>query len=210
MIPSSCRLLRSLIIPTVICGSIASLSGCTGPAPRHPAIGATIDRLPLLSLVDPSRRPPAFLGRVTLLNFWGTWCPPCRRELPGLVRLANRLRDEPAFQLVAISCGGRPPEDLAALETATRSFLDAAIDAAARNAIEPWADPDGLVRQIAASRYGFDAFPTTYLVGPDATIRHVWVGYRPGDETEVARALVPLLREAKETAATAGAVTDGP
>ena len=59
--------------------------------------------LTLSALADPTRRPPTFAGRVTLLKFWGTWCPPCRRELPGLVRLADRLRSEPAFQLVAVS-----------------------------------------------------------------------------------------------------------
>jgi peroxiredoxin len=31
-------------------------------------------------------------GSVVLLNFWATWCPPCRHELPGLVRLANTYR----------------------------------------------------------------------------------------------------------------------
>jgi cytochrome c biogenesis protein CcmG/thiol:disulfide interchange protein DsbE len=173
----------------------AWLAGCSGSTPPHPAVGRTVGNLPLASLVDPGRRPPTFAGRVTLLNFWGTWCPPCRRELPGLVRLADRLRTEPAFQLVAVSCGGRAPEDMAALTEATTAFLQQAVSPAQRSAIEPWADPDGRTRMLFSASYGFDAFPTTYLIGPDATIRQVWVGYRSSDEADIARAIVAALKE---------------
>jgi thiol-disulfide isomerase/thioredoxin len=184
----------------------AWLAGCAGSTPAHPAVGRTVGNLPLESLVDPGRRPPTFAGRVTLLNFWGTWCPPCRRELPGLVRLADRLRTEPAFQLVAVSCGGRAPEDMAALTEATTAFLQQAVSPSQRSAIEPWADPDGRTRMLFSASYGFDAFPTTYLIGPDATIRQVWVGYRSRDEADIARAIVAALKELAPSAhaATAG------
>jgi peroxiredoxin len=57
---------------------------------------------------------------------------------------------------------------------------------------------------IFSASFGFDAFPTTYLVGPDATIRHVWVGYRSRDEAEIASAIVATLKEAQAAAAPAG------
>jgi thiol-disulfide isomerase/thioredoxin len=169
-------------------------AGCAGPETSHPAVGRTIGNLPLVSLADPARQPPTFGGRVTLLNFWGTWCPPCRRELPGLVRLADRLRSEPAFQLVAVSCGGRAPEDMAALTESTHAFLKEAVSPAQRSAIEPWADPDGRTRMIFSASFGFEAFPTTYLIGPDARVRQVWVGYRSSDESDIARAIVAALK----------------
>lgn len=189
----------------VLCGLLtASLGlavggGCEAPSVHHPAIGRPVGRLPLASLVDPGRRPPEFRGRVTLLNFWGTWCPPCRRELPGIVRLAARLEREPSFQLVAVSCSG-VPEDLPALTETTRAFLDTALEPSLRRAIEPWADPDGGTRRIAQSLYGFEAYPTTFLVGPDATIRRVWVGYRSRDEADMAQAVLALLKEPAVTA----------
>ncbi|MFM9195034.1 MAG: TlpA family protein disulfide reductase [Planctomycetia bacterium] len=189
--------LHQLLQRLLVAAWLACLAGCGDPAREHPAVGRTVGNLPLESLVDPDRPPPTFTGRVTLLHFWGTWCPPCRRELPGLVRLADRLRGEPAFQLVAVSCGGRPPEDMPALAASTTAFLDEAVREPQRSAIEPWSDPDGRVRMIFSASFGFEAFPTTYLIGPDATIRQVWVGYRSRDEADIARALVDLLKEAK-------------
>jgi thiol-disulfide isomerase/thioredoxin len=174
----------------LIAMGIAAGSGCSDITPPHPAVGRTVGGLPLVSLADSGRPAPTFTGKVTLLNFWGTWCPPCRRELPGLVRLASRLADQPAFQLVAISCGGRLPENMPMLAESTAQLL-----AEERLSLEAWADPDGRARQIAAAMLGFSAFPTTYLVGPDATVRQVWVGYRSRDEADMARALVALLKQ---------------
>ena len=195
MIPRR-KILSSAGLAIAVCGGWMPFSaGCGGVTPAHPAVGRTVGNLPLESLADPARRRPTFVGRVTLLNFWGTWCPPCRRELPGLVRLADRLRGKPVFQLVAVSCGGRAPEDMAALTESTHAFLKEAVSPSQRSAIEPWADPDGRTRMIFSSSFGFEAFPTTYLIGPDARVRQVWVGYRSRDEAEIASAIVAILKE---------------
>ncbi|MFM1995991.1 MAG: hypothetical protein RLZZ111_378 [Planctomycetota bacterium] len=179
-----------VLVGILIAGCTAACAGCSDTGPAHPAVGRTVGRLPLVSLADGSRPAPTFAGKVTLLNFWGTWCPPCRRELPGLVRLAGRLADQPVFQLVAISCGGGLPENMPLLAESTAQLL-----AEERLPLEAWADPEGRARQIAASTLGFSAFPTTYLVGPDATVRQVWVGYRSRDEADMARALVAILKQ---------------
>ena len=197
MIPRHCHPSALLLLAAVVTW-LPFAAGCGGPEASHPAVGRTVGNLPLVSLADSTRQPPTFVGRVTLLNFWGTWCPPCRRELPGLVRLADRLRSEPAFQLVAVSCGGRAPEDMATLTESTNAFLKEAVGPAQRSAIEPWADPDGQTRMIFSASFGFDAFPTTYLVGPDAKVRQVWVGYRSRDETDIARAIVAALKESAQ------------
>ena len=195
MIPRQ-HCVSAAVVAVALCATgLPFFAGCDGPTPAHPAVGRTVGNLPLMALADPSLRPPTFAGRVTLLNFWGTWCPPCRRELPGLVRLADRLRNEPAFQLVAVSCGGRASEDIPALTASTNAFLQEAVSASQRSAIEPWADPDGRTRMIFSASFGFEAFPTTYLIGPDAKVRQVWVGYRSRDETDIARAIVSALKE---------------
>ena len=133
---------------------------------------------------------------MTLLNFFGTWCMPCRRELPGLARLAERLRPEPAFQLVAISCGTGGPDDPDKLAAITAEFL-----AEQRLSIDAWADPAGRTRLLFHSAYAFDSVPSTYLIGPDGRIRAAWSGYRQRDEADMARAIVETLKELPATAA---------
>jgi len=179
--------------------SLAAVPGCGGPPLSHPAIGRVVGNVPLVSATDPSRPPPSFTGKVTLLNFWGTWCPPCRRELPGLARIAGRLEAEPAFQLVAVSCGAGGADDITEITETTLEFL-----AAQDLAIDPWIDPDGLTRMLFSESYGFTAYPTTYLIGADARIRHVWTGYRSRDEAAVARAVVEALKASADPAPTAG------
>ncbi len=49
-----------------------------------------------------------YRGKVVLLNFWGTWCPPCRRELPDIVQLREELGPE-NFEVIGVSVGEEPP-----------------------------------------------------------------------------------------------------
>jgi thiol-disulfide isomerase/thioredoxin len=189
------------VLALVVGGGLGSamVAGCGPVREKHPAVGRRVGRLPIVSLADASRPPPRLAGRVTLLNFWGTWCPPCRRELPALVRLAERFADRSGFQLVAISCGSGGADDPGELAEATRRFLDGQ-----KLVVDTWGDPDGFTRMVFAEAYGFSAFPTTYLVGPDATIHQVWTGYRPGDEAEIATAVLGLLKALPDSAPAGG------
>jgi cytochrome c biogenesis protein CcmG/thiol:disulfide interchange protein DsbE len=168
-----------------------SLPGCRPSADSSTQLaGRPAPPLSLVPLngVSPS---PELTGRLTLLNFWGTWCPPCRRELPGLVRLANRLADEPRFQLLAVSCGGGGgPDNFTRLQQETEQFL-----ATEGLTLSAWADPSGQTRQAFARELGFDAFPTSYLIGSDGRIMAVWRGYSSTVETEIAQAVATALKQ---------------
>jgi len=188
MIPSPPPPLRRALIACLVSLGPLLAAGCGSP-PTPPAVGRKLGPLPIAPLADLTAPPPSLAGRVTLLNFWGTWCPPCRRELPGLARLAKSLAHEERFQLVAVSCagGGSPaPGDLAA-ESAEFLLGNGLVIAA-------YVFTDPLGADSLASALGLRALPATYLIGPDATVRGVWIGYRPRDEAEIAAAIVPLLK----------------
>jgi len=152
-------------------------------------VGKSVPKLSLVSLKTGDET-PTLSGKVTLLNFWGTWCPPCRQELPGLARLASRLADEPRFQLIAVSCGGGKRDDVDQLRSETEAFLKST-----RIAISPWADPTGDTRLRFTKVFGFRAYPTTYLIGPDKKILAIWTGYSPSVETQIAQSVARSLKQ---------------
>jgi thiol-disulfide isomerase/thioredoxin len=121
-------------------------------------------------------------GQVVLVNFWGTWCPPCRAEMPHLAALRDELADHPDFRLLAVSYGGGDVEDLMELEAATRAYLDQT-----KLDLPTYADPEGTTRQAFDQVAGLKGFPTTFLLDREGVIRAIWEGYAPGlvDEMEV-------------------------
>ena len=188
MIPSTMRLRRRASVATILGLAGLFATGC-GEPPAHPAVGRTLGRLPIAPIADLAAAPPPLQGRVTLLNFWGTWCPPCRRELPGLARMAAGLAHDSRFQLVAVSCAGGAAGDPADLAAETAEFL-----LGNNLAVPAYVFSDPLAADALATSLGLQALPATYLIGPDATVRRVWIGYRPRDEAEIAAALVALLK----------------
>jgi thiol-disulfide isomerase/thioredoxin len=97
-------------------------------------------------------------GHAVLLNFWATWCEPCRDEMPSLASLAAR---EQGSGLRVVAVDYREPED------AVRRFLEAT----------PVATPVALDRDGAAAKaFGVHAFPSTVAIGRDGQVRFVVMG----------------------------------
>lgn len=186
MIPPSLRHFAAILLAVLV--MIAGI-GC-GETPRHRAVGVKLASLPVASIANVSAGPVNLIGRVTLLNFWGTWCGPCRRELPGLARMANSLESERRFQLVAVSVSGGGGESAEDLVAKTGDFL-----LSQKLPISAYVFTDALAADMLSTTLGLQAVPATYLIGPDATVRHVWIGYRPQDEPDMAAAIVALLKE---------------
>lgn len=183
----ACRASRRVIVCAL--PLLVAWLGCDAGRRDHPAVGRTLGAMPLVPLGRDAAA-PELTGKVTLLNFWATWCPPCRRELPGLARIAARLEDEPRFQLVAVNVGSGGGDDPATLATETRGFLDSR-----GIRLDAWAFGDPLGRATLSTALGLEGIPATFLVGPDRRIRRAWVGYRGGDEAEMAREIYALLKQ---------------
>ncbi len=135
---------------------------------------------PALKLADLDGQPhdlAALKGKVVLINFWATWCPPCRREMPSMERLKKTLAGEP-FVVLAVDVG----EDADTIETFT-SQLDTVptfpilLDTRSR-AMQAW--------KVAG-------LPTTYLVDKQGRIVASAIGGREFDHPAMIAAIRALL-----------------
>jgi thiol-disulfide isomerase/thioredoxin len=94
--------------PILLC---AALAGCWTTA-AAPPLNEVPEPLPApgLDLPDLAGTPFTLVqldGQVVLVNFWATWCPPCRKEMPALQRLSERLQGEP-FAVLGVNVGEAP------------------------------------------------------------------------------------------------------
>ena len=165
-----------------------------GQGVSHPAVGQAMGDFQLVPLAGDTA--PVTLknlgGQVVLLNFWGTWCPPCMMEFPHLVEMNDRLKSDERFRFVPIAVGpGGAEVPAEQLQAATEAYL-----AKLKTELDVYRDPGGGARQSvvkSAQLPGF-AFPTTILLDRDGTIAALWQGYAPGCETEMEAAIKALLK----------------
>lgn len=168
------------------------LDSAIGELQEHPAMGQKLPHLELepLTSAEEAVSLDDLQGKVVVVNFWGTWCPPCRLELPHLVELNEELKDDPGFQLLAVSCGPGTPEEIETLYEDTAAFLD-------QQGIEmpTYADPDYTARQAFNSIGGFQGYPTTFVLDGAGVIRGVWVGFTQKMPDQIDALVKKLLAE---------------
>ena len=116
-------------------------------------------------------------GEVVMINFWATWCGPCRQEMPLLQKLYSRYHDV-GFELLGINIDGKSAE---AKSMAKRLKVNYPIlfDSA----------------KNVSKLYDVDAMPTTVMVDRDGRVRHIYRGYLPGHEDKYGTNIRGLLKE---------------
>lgn len=129
-------------------------------------------------------------GKVVLINFWGTWCSPCRIEFPHLMEMKERLQSESEFQFVSVSCSPGDADRYDVLKEPTEQYL-----MSENFELPVHFDPEGMsVRAMGVDlERPFFNFPTTVLLDRNGVIRQFWEGYRPGLEQEMERKIRDLL-----------------
>lgn len=187
---------RRAFSPLLVLLLLAALAGAyfafAGFAPATTMKLTTLDVVPLTT-----NAPPLTLndlsGKVVLLNFWGTWCPPCREEFPHLVLLAKQYSSRDDFRLISISSGGVQEENVDELRESTTAFL------AQRGFDMPvYADPHYATRRGLASVADPEVFPATFLIARDGSVVGSWLNYNADDPREFEQMklqLATLLRE---------------
>ncbi|HMF99283.1 MAG TPA: TlpA disulfide reductase family protein [Vicinamibacterales bacterium] len=130
---------------------------------RSPAVAPTFEARDLdgRSISNASLR-----GKVVLLNFWATWCPPCRAEIPDLVALQDKYRDQ--LQIIGIS------EDEGGPEVVKRF-----VDAHHMNYPVVMASPD-----IEKKYPGIGALPTSFVIDRQSRLVQKHVGMLTARTTE--------------------------
>jgi peroxiredoxin len=99
-----------------------------------------------------------YRGRVVLVNFWATWCEPCREELPSIQRLRDKLAGKP-FVALAINVD-EPDARVRRFVSETRLDVPVLLDPN-KNVTRAW---------------GVRVLPATFIVGPEGRVRYRLVG----------------------------------
>ena len=146
---SSGRLLLILLIGVMAYG----LPGCTDKKQNNANIGEVFPLLVLNQLKSINGTNTDFSNKTLLINFWATWCTPCRKEMPDLQKLSETL-DQSQFAVIGIS-----------VDTDTNLVKEFLIQHRIR-----FANYQDDNFQIATQLLGIEAFPETFVVSPTGTI----------------------------------------
>jgi peroxiredoxin len=116
-------------------------------------------------------------GQVVLINFWASWCGPCRQEMPVLDQLYRKYKPA-GFTLLGVNVEPKSADALGFLKTTPVSF------------------PILFDTQSKVSNlYEVAGMPSTVIVDRKGTVRYVHQGYKPGDESQYQDQIRSLLRE---------------
>lgn len=131
----------------------------------------------LRSLGGGNLRLEEYRGQVVLINFWASWCGPCRQEMPLLDRLHHRYQDT-GFAVLGVNVEGEvePAREIVDQTSVTFPIL---IDEA----------------QKVSEMYDLQAMPSTVVIDRDGVVRYIHLGYKPGDEAKYVEVVKRLIRE---------------
>jgi peroxiredoxin len=118
-----------------------------------------------------------YKGQVVMINFWATWCAPCRKEMPILESIYKKY-NKMGFTLIGVNVepDAKPAEDwLKATPVSFPILFD--------------------TKSEVSKMYGVSGMPTTVIVDRKGNVRFVHVAYKPGDENEYQDSIRKLVRE---------------
>jgi thiol-disulfide isomerase/thioredoxin len=118
-------------------------------------------------------------GSVVVIDFWASWCVPCKKELPALDALARRYADEK-----------KPVVILAINIDKERANAEKLLASTKVGAVKILLDPDGKV----AGAYDVPTMPSSFVIDAKGIVRNVHAGFVPGDEKKIAEEIEALAK----------------
>ncbi len=161
--------MRHLLLTLTLAASALAQAAVT---PQSAAPDFTLKRVD-----GPNLRLQEQRGQVVLVNFWATWCGPCRQEMPHLNRLYDKYRAS-GFTLLGVNIDDDPKQ---AVQTAARLGLRFPV----------LLDADKAVTRL----YDLGSMPATVLIDRDGRVRYLHRGYREGMEEAYERQIRELVKE---------------
>lgn len=152
---SDLRIQRNYYAYKMICIGLVlqGLAGCSDNSPKLPAGGQNFPLSALKQLKNVRGDEVDFNNKTLLINFWATWCTPCRKEMPDLQQLNDAL-DQNRYAVIGVSVD----EDI----NLVREFL-------LQHQIRFPVFQDNNFR-LASEMLGIETYPDTFIVSPQGTI----------------------------------------
>lgn len=151
---------------------LATLAGVSAAAPAATAPDFTLRTADGKNLRLAEQR-----GRVVLVNFWATWCAPCRQEMPLLNQLYQKYQGS-GFTLLGVNVD---EDSRNAINLATKLGVSFPVLLDADKAV--------------SKRYDLSSMPSTLLIDRDGKVRYVHRGYQAGFEALYEQQIRELLKE---------------
>lgn len=183
------KLIAALCAACAFCALSCLPAGAQDQIPRDVAAAFSEAGIPVLKRpADPvdfslplldggTARLSAYRGKAVMLNFWATWCPPCREEMPSMEALYRRFADK-GLEILAVDCA-EPDADVAAFIGKAGYSFPVVLDTTGS----------------AARSYAAQAIPATYILDRSGKIIARIVGSLHWDNPKIIAAFETLLKQ---------------
>jgi len=173
--------MKKLLI--VLCCALLFVAGCSkeggslgGGSPK-PLEKHRAPAMSVVSMDGTQLNLDSLKGKVVLLNFWATWCPPCREEIPSMMKLNTFMAGKP-FQMICVSVDEGGKKAVAEFFKNTGFTLPAYFDTTGQ----------------AATTYGITGVPETFVIDKNGVIAKKVIGGLDWSSPEVLGFLEGLMK----------------